>query len=252
MSDEPLLTIGQLADYVGVTIRAVRHYHQRGLLPEPGRDASGYRRYGAQAVLDLMRIKVLAEAGVPLARIDELLAATPAQLATAIAEIDAQLERQIAELQRRHHEVTRIGVGERAFLPPELADYLDELHAAGVGPRTVQLERDGWLLLIARKGEEALAWLQDKREHFADPEFQRLTRTYDDAYEWEPDDPRLAELADAMIAYVRRRYDRHVSFSTEVDDPTLSALLGSIIGKSASPGIERLHELVTARHAGGC
>ena len=28
----PTLTIGQLADYVGVTIRAIRHYHQRGLL----------------------------------------------------------------------------------------------------------------------------------------------------------------------------------------------------------------------------
>ena len=33
---------GQLADYVGVTVRAIRHYHQRGLLAEPPRDASGY------------------------------------------------------------------------------------------------------------------------------------------------------------------------------------------------------------------
>jgi DNA-binding transcriptional MerR regulator len=35
----PTLKIGQLADYVGVTIRAIRHYHQRGLLAEPPRDA---------------------------------------------------------------------------------------------------------------------------------------------------------------------------------------------------------------------
>ena len=42
-----MLTIGQLAAYAGVTVRAVRHYHQIGLLPEPERDASGYRRYGA-------------------------------------------------------------------------------------------------------------------------------------------------------------------------------------------------------------
>jgi hypothetical protein len=39
-----MLTIGQLAAYTGVTVRAIRHYHQRGLLAEPGRDASGYRR----------------------------------------------------------------------------------------------------------------------------------------------------------------------------------------------------------------
>ena len=48
------LTIGQLARHVGVTVRAIRHYHFRGLLAEPARDASGYRRYGAQAVVDLV------------------------------------------------------------------------------------------------------------------------------------------------------------------------------------------------------
>ncbi len=52
-----LLTISQLAKYVGVTVRAVRHYHALGLLPEPSRDDSGYRRYGADAVIALTRIK---------------------------------------------------------------------------------------------------------------------------------------------------------------------------------------------------
>ena len=32
-----MLTISQLANYAGTTARAVRHYHQIGLLPEPGR-----------------------------------------------------------------------------------------------------------------------------------------------------------------------------------------------------------------------
>ena len=62
----PMLTIGQLAAYAGVTVRAVRHYHAKGLLPEPIRDPSGYRRYDAAAVVELIRIKTLAEAGVPL------------------------------------------------------------------------------------------------------------------------------------------------------------------------------------------
>ncbi|WP_344167895.1 MerR family transcriptional regulator [Kribbella lupini] len=38
-----MLTISRLAAYAGVTVRAVRHYHQIGLLPEPERDHSGYR-----------------------------------------------------------------------------------------------------------------------------------------------------------------------------------------------------------------
>ena len=85
-SPKQLITIGQLAGYAGVTIKAVRHYHQRGLLAEPLRDSSGYRRYSAQHAIDLVKIKTLAEAGVPLARINELLNADPDRFAAAIAE----------------------------------------------------------------------------------------------------------------------------------------------------------------------
>ena len=53
----------------------MRHYHQIGLLPEPERDASGYRSYAAPDVVRLIRIRTLAEAGVPLARVQELLGA---------------------------------------------------------------------------------------------------------------------------------------------------------------------------------
>ena len=76
-----MLTISQLAAYAGVTVRAVRHYHQIGLLPEPARDRSGYRTYGAADVVRLIRIRTLAEAGVPLARVQELLDATPEEFA---------------------------------------------------------------------------------------------------------------------------------------------------------------------------
>ena len=72
-------------------MRAVRHYHQTGLLPEPERDHSGYRRYDARAVIDLIRIKTLAEAGVPLARISEIMSADPGHFARAVAEIDQAL-----------------------------------------------------------------------------------------------------------------------------------------------------------------
>ena len=36
-----MLTISQLASYAGVTVRAVRHYHQVGLLREPAPDSRG-------------------------------------------------------------------------------------------------------------------------------------------------------------------------------------------------------------------
>ena len=112
-----MLTIGQLADYVGVTVRAVRHYHQRGLLPEPERDASGYRRYDADAVISLIRIKALADAGVPLARIRELLAAGPAEFAGAVAEIDKAMAGRIRALQAQRHRVAQLVAGNRLSCP---------------------------------------------------------------------------------------------------------------------------------------
>ncbi|WP_425302036.1 MerR family DNA-binding transcriptional regulator [Nocardia farcinica] len=52
-----MLTIGELAAHAGVT---VRHNHAKGLLAEPERDHSGYRRYPAAAVVELIRIRTLA------------------------------------------------------------------------------------------------------------------------------------------------------------------------------------------------
>jgi len=79
-----MLTIGQLAASAGVTVRAVRHYHQIGLLPEPDRDASGYRRYGATAVVSLIKIRTLANAGVPLSHIGQMLEADAPAFAAAV------------------------------------------------------------------------------------------------------------------------------------------------------------------------
>ena len=46
-----------------MSIKTIRVYHDKGLLAEPGRDASGYRRYNAQDAIDLIKIRTLAEEG---------------------------------------------------------------------------------------------------------------------------------------------------------------------------------------------
>lgn len=197
-----LITISQLADYVGVTVRAVRHYHQRGLLAEPERDASGYRRYDAQAVIDLIRIKTLADAGVPLARIDELLAAEPKQFGQAVARIDAELVAKIRDLREYRKRIAELGEGgDRLFLPQDVVEFLDQLRALGVSERAIRLERDGWIMLAAHYPEAVDQFIASKRAYFEDPAFRRFYLIYDQAFEWEPDDPRLAELADEMVGY---------------------------------------------------
>src|ERR1700680_879792 len=116
-----MITIGQLAAYAGVTIKAVRHYHQRGLLEEPQRDSSGYRRYSAQHAIDLIKIKTLAEAGVPLARVKELLAASPDRVAAAIAEVDRTLQERTRELRRTRGRIAGLGAGDGLFVSADVA-----------------------------------------------------------------------------------------------------------------------------------
>ena len=240
-----MLTIGQLADYVGVTTRAVRHYHQRGLLPEPERDASGYRRYGAQAVVDLIRIKTLADAGVPLARIQALLGAGPEQFSKGIAQIDQALRRRVRDLEQQRRRIAELAAGDRLFLPDEVVGLLDELRRIGVSQRAVDLERDGWILLTARSPGQAAGLAEDKRSALADPEFRRLYQACDQAFNWDPADPRLEEVADGMMAYAaRHRADR--PDGATLDDPVAMDLLSSQPG-GTSPAWQRLLQLTSDR-----
>lgn len=67
------LLIGELASLAGVTAPTIRYYESIGLLPSPGRTASGYRRYAAAAVDDLRFIRKAQAIGFSLGEIGEIL-----------------------------------------------------------------------------------------------------------------------------------------------------------------------------------
>ncbi|WP_271984068.1 MerR family transcriptional regulator [Pseudoclavibacter terrae] len=60
------VTIGGAAKFVGTTPRAIRHYHQIGLLPEPERGSDDRRRYGYDEMIQLLWIRRMADAGIAL------------------------------------------------------------------------------------------------------------------------------------------------------------------------------------------
>jgi DNA-binding transcriptional MerR regulator len=233
-----------------VTIKAVRHYHQRGLLPEPSRDASGYRRYSAEDAIALIKIKTLADAGVPLARIKELLAADPAHLAAATAEIEGTLQERADELLRTRERIARLGSGDRMFVSADVADYLDRLRELGVSQRMVQAERDGWILMQSVSPNEAAIWLTEKREALADPQFRAIYLEYDAAFDWSPDDPRLYALADRTRRWFDSRSGGPKDRVRSPQDPTLAKLVAAS-GGARSPAWDRLTEIVKERMAGG-
>jgi DNA-binding transcriptional MerR regulator len=243
-----VITIGQLAAYAGVTIRAIRHYHQRGLLDEPPRDNSGYRRYGAEHALRLVKIKTLADAGVPLARIKELLAADPDRFAASIAEIGHHLQTRGDELRRARERIARLSAGDRLFVSAQVADYLDQLRALGVSQRTVEMERDGWILLQAVAPTEAAAWITDKADAIGDPEFRALYLACDAAFDWLPDDPALPALAERSRTWLTRRRAQRLSPAGARPDPTIAALIAASASTS-SPAWTRLAQLMKAPSA---
>ena len=240
-----MLTIGQLASYTGVTVRAIRHYHQRGLLAEPARDASGYRRYDGRAVVDLIRIKTLAGAGVPLARVQQLLGAEPAEFAGAITQIDQALEEKIRELTQHRAKIAELTGGERLFLPPEIVEILDELRAMGVRERTVQIERDGWILVAALSPELVPEWVSTKRAALDDPEFRRIYVLGDQALDWDPADPRIADLADAMADWAAHSRPDTSGGETPASLAAVALMASHIVG--SSPSWARLNELSQRR-----
>ncbi len=57
-------SIGELAGRAGVTVKTVRYYSDRGLLPEAGRSGGGHRRYSPGALARLREIRSLRALGL--------------------------------------------------------------------------------------------------------------------------------------------------------------------------------------------
>ena len=76
----------ELAELAGTSLRAVRHYHDQGLLPEPPRSTNGYKHYGVRHLIQLLHIRRLVDLGVPLAEI-------PAELQALASETTAEIDR---------------------------------------------------------------------------------------------------------------------------------------------------------------
>ncbi|MFD7309961.1 MerR family transcriptional regulator [Promicromonospora sp. NPDC059942] len=120
--------IGDAAAFAGTTPRAIRHYHEIGLLPEPERGGDDRRRYGYDDMVRLLWIRRMADAGIALDDIRAAFAgAAPAgsapagsdddDIAAVLERLDETLVAQEAELRRQRAAVQRMRTrGSRAGL----------------------------------------------------------------------------------------------------------------------------------------
>lgn len=250
-----MLTISQLAAYAGVTVRAVRHYHAKGLIPEPERDHSGYRRYDAAAVVELIKIRTLAEAGVPLARVRELLQADETEFAAAVEDIDRRLRAEIRERRNHRRRIAQLAAGDSLALPAEVVAYLDMLRERGATEEMIAPERDAWILMAARWPELIPAMMVDKVAQLEDPRVLRLYELSGSiAARWDTDasgaDPviqaHLEEAADLLHELLQdAEASGHLS-SRQPVDPAYNDLMDSF-ADNAHPAVARLRVLLAER-----
>lgn len=245
-----MLTIGQLAAYAGVTTRAVRHYHQVGLLPEPERDASGYRSYDAPAVVRLIRIRTLAESGVPLARVEQLLNADEVEFALEVAAIDRRLRGEVQELQEHRRRIAKLAAGDSLALPPEATDYLDRMRTLGVPELMVEIERDAWILIAARWPEKIPEFMAVKTAQLDDPLLLRTYRALGEAFSSDEDPEELLVEAADLLAKLADEAEAEHGQDEELADGAFVALLDTVVvgaGPRAVQLRDRLQELMVER-----
>jgi DNA-binding transcriptional MerR regulator len=137
--------IGDAASFVGITPRAIRHYHDIGLLPEPERGSDNRRRYGYDEMIRLLWIRKMADAGVALDVIRDAFAdpdptgpdgSHGGDVAGILERLEQTLTAQEADLQRQRAAVQRMRTrgSKMGLLSDFVASRLDTLPEGSLRP----------------------------------------------------------------------------------------------------------------------
>lgn len=190
--------IGDAAAFAGTTPRAIRHYHEIGLLPEPERGGDGRRRYGYDDMIRLLWIRKMAEAGIGL---DDMRAAfdEARDIEEILSRLEEALAAQEAAIKRRRAAVQRLqAVGSPLGLLSELVtDRLSHLLPGALRPSDVEAllvtERIFGPLGAAIQASVFIVLATHPDLRAEQDRLDAAEAALDDGVE--PDDPRVEELA---------------------------------------------------------
>lgn len=115
------MRIKEIADLAGVTPRAVRHYHQLGLLEVPP-TVRGRREYGVEHLARLLRIRWLADGGLSLRQVAGILSSDPPDADRESAESAEPTQSTLRDLRS-----VRNGIEEQRRILSDRARRVDEL-----------------------------------------------------------------------------------------------------------------------------
>ncbi|NUW39885.1 MerR family transcriptional regulator [Nonomuraea rhodomycinica] len=204
------MRIGELAALVGVSTRTVRHYHHIGLLPEPARQANGYREYRLADAVTLARVRQLARLGLSLDELRDALADDDGRdLREVLQELDADLAREQEAIAARRARLAvllaRVEEGSgAALMSADMAGLLRDLSLDG--SRFAELDRQMLTLASAMGGPEGESAVMELMRPLTEPDMLArgldLYRRLDDLAAADPDDPRVAGLAADLAGHI--------------------------------------------------
>jgi DNA-binding transcriptional MerR regulator len=152
MSDiDPLMSIGVFSTATLVSIKALRLYHEQGLLVPASVDpVSGYRFYRVSQLADAQVIKRLRNLDVPLAGVAEVVRSRdPEVTRRIIAEHESVIRHRLADLNRLVSELQQ-AINEPLLQTPVFVRTEPEQHALAISELVRSPEHDTYAAFFAR------------------------------------------------------------------------------------------------------
>jgi DNA-binding transcriptional MerR regulator len=232
----------EIAELAGTSLRAVRHYHEVGLLAEPERRANGYKQYGVAHLIRVLRIKRLTDLGFSLSQIAAM-GDTDDHPEEALRTLDAELAATIERLQRARVELALImRQSLPTDLPPEFAPAARaEMSDADRSMITVMTRVMGPALRQAYAD-----MLRNRSDEPTNKEF--------DALPADADERTRRDLAERMAPYVQALFDEHPDLrALNTDAPygqsfttkTISKALRDLYNPAQLDVLQRINAVLT-------
>lgn len=195
-----------MARLAGVSARAVRYYHEVGILERPHRLANGYKSYDVTHLIRLLRVRRLTSLGLTLDQI-RALDSHEIDVDDAFTTLENDISARIEELQDILQNLRGVLTAEiHGGLPPGF-DPND------IGARITESDEAALAVLDTMLSEEQRAglrrWLAESSDSAADDEFEVLCENAGEDYR--------ADLANRMLPAARaaaRNRDKTRSFGS--------------------------------------
>ncbi|AYF73689.1 MerR family transcriptional regulator [Nocardia yunnanensis] len=249
MDDDTLFTIGPLAERTGLTVKTIRFYSDKGIVPPAAHSPTGYRLYNADAAARLELVRTLRELGIDLPTVARVLAHETSVTAVAAAQAEA-LDVQIRILRMRRavlravaerashreemelmHNLMRLSEAERQRL---INDFADATYGGvDANPALVELVRTSMPELPDDPTTAQITAWMELVELVQDNDFRAAVRVMAEYQARERADGDTTGLHHDLTEAVRTEVGKALADGLSADSPAAAAIIDTLTARYA-------------------